>query len=206
MTNPAPGFLASLKHAMHELGVPCPADRELKQFIGPPLRNTFASLLATDDLDLVESAVEHYRWRLDNGGKFEAKVIDGIPQVLEYFSDHGYDLYVCTGKPECVATEIVEHFDLRKYFKHVYGAQLSGLHCEKADLIEYIWEQESIPPSKGIMVGDTVFDIEAAKANHLVAIAVSWGFGEDQDLADAGADKFVSTAADLIPVIESFVR
>jgi phosphoglycolate phosphatase len=201
LTNPAPGFLASIHHALRELQQPIPPDQELYRFIGPPLRESMGTLLGTEDRDLIEQAVELYRWRLNHGGKFEAEVIPGIPAVLQSLVEKGYLLYVCTGKPQCVATEIVEHFGLAKYFRKVYGAKLDGRHCDKADLIKHIWEAEKISSPQGIMIGDTVFDMLAAKANGLRAVAVRWGFGTDADLAEAGADRYVDTSLELISVI-----
>jgi phosphoglycolate phosphatase len=204
LTDPAPGFLASLRHAMEGLGINHRPDDELIRFIGPPLRQTMGEILETDDRDLIEEGVRLYRWRLDNGGKYEATVFEGIPLVLEHFVSRGHDLFVCTGKPECVATEIVHHFELHGFFRNVYGAKLDGRHCDKADLIRHIWSEEDISHERGIMIGDTVFDIRGAKANNLAAIAVEWGFGESDDLLAHGADCLVTDPAHLIPAIERF--
>lgn len=206
LTDPAPGFLASIHYALNSLGLASPPDEELVQYIGPPLRNSMGTLLGTEDETLIEEAVELYRWRLDNGGKFEATVIEGIPEVLKHFADKGHDLYVCTGKPTGVATEIVTHFGLSLYFKNIYGADLDGAHCDKAELIRYIWKMEKIQSPEGIMIGDTIYDICGAKANKMGAIAVNWGFGFEKDLAEAGADIFVSSALELIPAIETLVE
>jgi phosphoglycolate phosphatase len=205
LTNPVPGFLASVHHALNCLDIDIPEDSELIRYIGPPLRETMGSLIGTDDRELIEKAVELYRWRLDNGGKFEAEVIDGIPGVLAYFAEKGHQLFVCTGKPQCVATEIVDHFDLSKYFRGIYGAKLDGRHCDKAELIQHIWEVEEIASPAGIIVGDTVFDILGAKANDLGSVAVRWGFGEETALREAGADVFVDTADELISAIEQLL-
>lgn len=203
LTDPAPGFLASLRYAMEELGIAHRPDEELVRFIGPPLRNTMGEILGTEDRDLIEEGVRLYRERLDNGGKFEATVFEGITAVLEHFESRGHDLFVCTGKPECVATEIVEHFGLSRYFQKVYGAKLDGRHCDKADLIRHIWDEEQIPHPDGIMIGDTAFDMKGAKANQLHAIGVRWGFGQDEDLLAGGADQLLDDITELIPAIES---
>lgn len=205
LTDPAPGFLASLHYALEELDLEIPPEQELLRFIGPPLRETMGTLLQTEDRELIEKAVELYRLRLDNGGKFEAEVFQGIREVLEHFAEKGHALFVCTGKPEGVATEIVEHFELAPFFRKVYGAKLDGRHCNKADLIRHIWKTEKIDSPAGIMAGDTVFDMAGAKATGLRSVAVSWGFGCNDELKNTGPDAFVHHPDELIPAIERII-
>jgi len=206
LTDPAPGFLASLRHAMETLGVMPPPAETLTRFIGPPLRQSMGTLLGTDDRETIERAVELYRWRLDQGGKFEATVIEGIPRVLAHFQERGHRLYVCTGKPEGVAMEIVEHFGLSPYFIRVFGAQLDGRHGDKAELIAHIWEEEKIGSRHGVMIGDTRFDMAAGRANGLFTVGVRWGYGTEEDLKASGAARLVSRAEELVDAIESAVH
>lgn len=206
LTNPAPGFFSSVRYALDKLKVPSPSEEVLRTYIGPPLRDTFIKILNTTDPTVIEEAVELYRFRLDNGGKFEAKIIPGIPAVLQRLYDLGHPLFVCTGKPEGVATEIVEHFELAPFFLKVYGAKLDGRHCDKAELIKHIWQQQALGSLKGIMIGDTIFDIQGAKANQLGAIAVRWGFGEDSQLLEAGADFLVSDTDELNDTLDLMIQ
>ncbi len=205
ITDPAPGFLASIHYALEEMQIPAPPDNQLVRYIGPPLRESLGELLGTEDSEAIERALELYRWRLDNGGKFEARVHDGMRELLEHYAGAGHALYVCTGKPEGVATEIIEYFGLSKHFQHVYGAKLDGRFCEKAELIAHIWEVEAIDDPAGAMVGDTVFDMQGAKANGLGTVAVDWGFGQKADLLAAGADHYVSSAAELQAAIDELI-
>ena len=43
------------------------------------------------------------------------------------------------------------------------------------------------------MVGDTAFDVVGAAAHQLLAAAVTWGYGDVQEMADAGAACIVDT-------------
>ncbi|MEM9015725.1 MAG: HAD hydrolase-like protein [Verrucomicrobiota bacterium] len=206
LTDPSPGFLASIRFAMSRLGLPDRPDQELLPFIGPPLRDTIGTMLGIDDRELIEQGVEWYRERLDNGGKFEAKVIPGIPDLLEDLVAAEVPLFVCTGKPEGVANEIIDHFGFRPCFRKVYGAKLDGRHCDKADLIRHLWEVEEIEINKGALVGDTVYDMRAAKACGLEAIAVSWGFGRNEDLVAEGADTLATSVEALREALGPYLR
>src|SRR5262249_9476682 len=52
-------------------------------FIGPPLRQAFATLLETSDRDLIERAVALYREQYGETGLFENRVYDGVIQMLD---------------------------------------------------------------------------------------------------------------------------
>ena len=51
------------------------------------------------------------------------------------------------------------------------------------------------------MVGDTVVDIHAAKRAGAQAVGVLCGFGERQELIDAGADLILDSAAALADIL-----
>lgn len=48
-----------------------------------------------------------------------------------------------------------------------------------------------------IMIGDKNYDIFGAKANHISSGGVLWGYGNEKELKDAGADFLFSTPQDL---------
>lgn len=202
VTNPAPGFLASIRYAMSELGIDDWPDEKLISFIGPPLRQSMGTILQTKDKGLIEHGVELYRHRLDNGGKFEAEIHEGIPDLLDHFFGLEFPLFICTGKPQCVAGEIVSHFQLDHFFEKIYGAQLDGTHGDKTDLIQHIWEEQTLRNTPGIMIGDTAFDMRAAKKNSIAAIGVRWGFGKEEVLLSEGADVIVSNTQELKTAIQ----
>ena len=72
------GIARSIRHALLALGAPEPADAALQPCIGPPLRASFARLLATDDPVLIERALTHYRERYADLGWQENVVYDGV--------------------------------------------------------------------------------------------------------------------------------
>ena len=47
------------------------------------------------------------------------------------------------------------------------------------------------------MIGDKNYDILGAKANHISSGGVLWGYGNEKELKDAGADFLFSTPQDL---------
>jgi phosphoglycolate phosphatase len=83
LTDPRPGIVRCLRHALDTLRAPCPPDDVLASFIGPPLREAFATLLRTSDRDLIERAVALYREEYGDTGLFENRVYAGVTRMLD---------------------------------------------------------------------------------------------------------------------------
>jgi len=90
-----------IRYALNKLNVDIPDD--LDWCIGPPLKDSFAKLLASDDDKLVEEAIAIYRERFGSVGLFENKVYEDIPEALKTLQDMGHTLYVATSKPTIFA-------------------------------------------------------------------------------------------------------
>jgi phosphoglycolate phosphatase len=53
-------------------------------------------------------------------------------------------------------------------------------------------------PADAVMIGDRRDDVEAAKANRVRSIGVTWGYGSRAELELAGAEHIVDSVAELL--------
>ena len=104
---------------------------------------------------------------------------------------------VVTSKPEVYARQILDHFELARFFTGVYGAELSGERSTKTELVAYALRLESLAAPRVCMIGDREHDIMGAHACGVGAIGVAWGHGGLDELRAAGADAVVATVAEL---------
>jgi phosphoglycolate phosphatase len=83
VTNPEPGIVACFNYALAKLGrKKLPERSALRRYIGPPLRQSFAEILETDDKRLIEAAVAAYRERFDEVGVYENALYPDVPAGL----------------------------------------------------------------------------------------------------------------------------
>jgi phosphoglycolate phosphatase len=187
LTDPFEGIAKCISFALVALGKPEPELDSLRWCIGPPIRANFAKLLASEDNDLIERAVQLYRERFSALGLFENEIYPGIPEALDALRAKGWMLYIATSKPAVYAERIIEHFGIRPFFKAIFGSQLDGRLSDKASLISHILHEESIDPRVTAMVGDREHDMIGAVANGVSGIGVLWGYGTRTELETAGA-------------------
>ena len=204
LTDPFEGIAASIRHAMKCMGLGSPSENDLKGALGPPLRKGFSKFLATQDTSRIEKAMRFYRERYSVSGLFENRVYPGVPQMLTQLNAAGCRLFVATSKPAVFAQRVIQHFDMEQYFVRVYGSELDGRLDNKVALLALVLDREALDPRKTAMVGDRAQDALAAKAHNLCAVGITWGYGSQNELQEAGADVLCNTPSEVVrSLIES---
>ncbi len=198
LTESGEGIINCAQYAFQQMGYPVPPREEMGVFIGPPLWDTFEKFGIPKER--TEEAVQVFRSRYIPIGKFENKPYPGIPEMLEALKKRGYHLYLATSKPEETAVEIMDHFDLSKYFDLLCGAAMEGGRNSKEDVIAYLLQQAGRDGEK-TMVGDTKYDVLGASAHGIPTIGVSWGYGDVAEMRSAGAKAIVSTPQELLDLL-----
>ncbi|MBO5322644.1 MAG: HAD hydrolase-like protein [Oscillospiraceae bacterium] len=197
LTDSGEGIINCAIAALEHFGLPVPERNVLRVFVGPPLRDSFPKFGVP--VDRVDEAIAIYRKRYVSVGKFENFPYPGIREMLDALKVKGHRLFVATSKPEHMAIEILDHFELAQYFEIICGATPDDSRSKKEDVIAYLLARIG---QGGVMVGDTIFDVVGAKENQLLTIAVAWGYGDIAEMEQAGA-KIVSTTEELIELIEA---
>ena len=195
LTDNSIGIARSIAFALDRLGVAVPDESALRRCVGPPLRESFAWLLDTDDRDAIELAIACYRERFADVGWRENVVYAGIPEVLAGLAAGPGRVYLCTSKPELYARRIVQLFGLSEHLHGIYGADMAGALDDKVKLFAHVAAREGFAPARGIMIGDRAQDLRAARMNGARAVGVLWGFGSRDELA--GADAIAATPEEL---------
>ena len=197
LTDPGVGITNSVMYALKKFNIDVPDRTALYKFIGPPLKGSFKEFYNFTD-DQGELAVSYYREYFRKQGMLENSVYDGIPELLNHLKEKGKKLIVATSKPEAFTLEILRHFRLYDYFDFIAGATMDDTRNKKADIIRYALESCHITDkSSAVMIGDRKHDMIGAKENGLDSIGVLFGYGDRQELADAGATFIAASAAEI---------
>jgi len=187
LTDPRRGLVNCVQYAFEAMRKSCPPEEELLQYIGPPLRRMFATLLNTSDTGKIEQAVSLYRERYSQKGVYETQAYPGVPEMLRECRGLAARTYLATSKPRVFAERIIAHLGFANDFAGIYGVELDGRLDDKALLLEHLLDREALTAGSCVMIGDRAADIVAAKANHMPSIGVLWGYGSEEELLAAGA-------------------
>jgi phosphoglycolate phosphatase len=204
LTDSKPGILGCLTNALEAHRVAWTGS--LDWFIGPPAEQSLHRLMPDADEPRRTALLHHYRSCYDATGWQENSVYPGIYLVLESLQAAGWQLFVCTAKREDFALRVLEKFALSRYFLAVYADTAGSLHHSKTVLLRRLLEEQSLDPAATFMVGDRNFDIEAARANGVTSIAVTYGYGTSEEIESAGPNYICNAVEDLLPIFSAFVQ
>lgn len=199
LTDSGEGIMNAAALVLRHFDIEVPTREQLRVFVGPPLADTFVKfgIAPADTAEGIEVFREYYMEK----GIYENFPYPGIRELLESLKSAGHSLYVATSKPEYMAVQVLEHFDLAQYFDLICGATPDESRVEKSQIIDYLLTQTGDIDSV-VMVGDTTFDILGAAAHGISAIGVAWGYGAVQDLQRAGAAAIAHTPGELLELLQ----
>ena len=201
LTDPGIGITNSVAYALKKWNIEVAERSELYKFIGPPLEESFRKYYGFSREDALK-AVDAYREYFSVKGLYENTIFEGTESVLQKIKESGRKVVLATSKPQEFAEIILKHFHIDGYFDHVAGATMDGTRNKKADVITYALELCGKPDKKQIvMVGDREHDIHGANANGLDSIGVLCGYGDREELANAGATYITDKIEDVWELI-----
>ncbi len=197
LTDPALGITNSVIYALSRFGIEVSDRSSLYKFIGPPLVYSFKTFYNFTDEQAV-LALNYYRERFQNGGLFENEIYNGIDHLLAALKANGSKIILATSKPEEFAEQILEHFDILKYFDFVAGNTLSEMRPEKRDVIMHILANfPDLSGENAVMVGDRSYDVAGSGEFSIPCIGVAYGYGGEDELRSSGAAAVAESVQEL---------
>ena len=188
LTQSEEGIWNCARYAAERMGFPLPGEEILKQWIGPPLIWSFQHLMGMTE-EQAYQAQAFYRERYVTLGKYENRVYPGVRSMLRALSRAGIRMGIVSGKPEDSTRDILKYFGLARFFERISCAK--DARAEKEHLIRAVMPDE---PAEVWMVGDRKFDMEGAVRAGVHALGVTYGYGSEEELRDAGAEAVAHTA------------
>lgn len=171
------GIFHTANFTVAKLGLePCYDERQLRKFVGPPLKDCFRIVYGYTDDALLSQCVHVYRQEYRKTGMHLCHMYDGLYELITQLRDRGIKTGVCTLKYETLAKLIFEEKGISSLLDTVRGTDESG-KVTKAECIRRAVSDFAIDPSQALMVGDTVNDLKGAAEAGVPFLGVSWGFG-----------------------------
>lgn len=188
----------SHRHAVRTvLGKNLP-DAELVAHVGRPLIEQMA-VFSPNHADELYGA---YRtWNHANTAAL-VRSYDGISELLDTLDRSGRTLGVITSKSRDAVALAFAAIPIEHRFATVVAEDDTTRHKPNAEPILLALERLGASPVHAVYVGDSPYDLQAAHAAGIHAIAVTWGFFSRADLAAEHPVAIVDTPAELAELLD----
>jgi len=180
-------------------GLRPPPEEDIRSFIGRPTPELHAWLASLAPAGLgarVAGEVD----RAEIALVAEAGALyPGVREALESIRARAAGMAICTNGPRPYVDAVVDGFGLRPFFDVV--RHLEGPGEGKPDMVRELLDR--MPARPAVMVGDRPVDLEAARANGLPAIGVTYGMCRAEELSAAQA--LAGSARELPGLVSRFI-
>ena len=201
VTDSGRAIMSSVEYALSHFGITDQPREKLQTFIGPSLFDSFEREynMSVEDCD---KAVSLYRSIYEKERMYDVDIYEGIPKLLEELKKQDRTVHLITSKPLVFSEKILDEIGLAEYFDHMTGPDLSDHSSDKKRLIEKAIEEYGLSKNECIMIGDTKYDIIGASEAGIDSIAVTYGYGNTDDMKAAGATYMADSVKEIAGILD----
>ncbi|NMD37840.1 MAG: HAD hydrolase-like protein, partial [Christensenellaceae bacterium] len=193
ITDSGLGMLNSAKYALKTVGYPIPDDDVMLKMIGPPLSVSLSSILGVQEKDH-KIVGKIYREHFVKTGYKDYSLYKGFRGLLEKLKHNGIKIALATSKPIIPTMKVMEYFRLSHFFDSINGIKDDNNEETKTTIIARALKLEH---TNAVMVGDRKYDGDGAVANNIDFIGAAYGFGDEDELYNAGAKAIAKRVEEL---------
>jgi phosphoglycolate phosphatase len=185
----------SVNEMLREMGRPALDAELVTTYVGHGAPKLIASVLGAESSEEERREglaifLKHYeQHKLENTRPYPG-VVEGLRMLK------GTPMAVLSNKPAKMSREILEGLGLAHYFRGVYGGD--SFEKKKPDPVGAlaILKELGARPEEAAMVGDSDVDVQTARNAGMLAVAVTYGFGQ-HDKENNLADVYVGSLTEL---------
>lgn len=198
----APDLAESANRMLRDLGLKTYDEATVASWIGNGVsrlvkRALTGSMDGEPEAALFERAYARFQ---DHYGKLVAdksRPFPGVVEGLEALRANGFELACITNKAKAFTEPLLKQLGLRDFFSLVLSGD--SLPKRKPDPLplRHACEHFGIAPTQGVLVGDSLNDVQAARAAGMPVACVPYGYNRGRDVRELEPDLVISSLAEL---------
>jgi len=212
----APDLTRAVNATLRELHLPTRSEEEVRAWVGNGARSLVRRVLVGGmegwpDRSLHQRAYERFLGHYQDTLCDRTRPYPGVAEALARLQQRGYALACVTNKPSRFTLPLLAALGLDVRF----GVVVSGdtVATKKPDplpLYHAVTGLGAPDPRRAcreqsLMIGDSVTDIDAARAAGSIVICVRYGYNHGRDIAEARPDGVIDSMQQLCELLERAV-
>ena len=189
---------AAVNLMLAEMGLPSVPVHEVRNMIGKGIANLIGKVLtcvrgAHPDADEIAALLPVYQRCYASILGRETVLYPGVLTGLDRMRDAGFRLAVVTNKATRFVAPHLDHAGITHYFDAVVGGDDAAAKKPDAAPLVLAAERMRVPTARMLMVGDSVNDVEAARAAGSPVLVLPYGYNEGASVQTLAADGIVDS-------------
>ena len=193
---------SSMNKVLESLQLPIHKIEDYKYFVGGGVDILVENALNNHSKEIKDEVTK--RFKVEYDGKLHSKTLpyDGIYELLDELKKLDINLAVLSNKPHEFTVSYVNHFFKNYNFKEIHGQKKDVPKKPDPKAALDIVKCLDSSCENTYFIGDTKIDMQTAKSANMTAIGVLWGFRDEKELRDFGADFIVSNPLEILKIIK----
>lgn len=192
-------ILNAVNHTLSSLDLPqIPAD-EIINHVGWGASNLVRSVLGEANQHLFKKAMHLFKAFYAEHLLDHTVLYSGVRELVESVA---LPKTVCTNKPTEFSVKILEGLGVAKFFTVISGGDKFTAKKPAPDALHALALDAGVLLEKVLMIGDSVIDIEAGKNAGAKTCAVTYGFGQKEDLVRANPDYILDSITEVKGILK----
>jgi phosphoglycolate phosphatase len=189
----------AVNRMLRDLSLPPRPEAEVRRLIGHGVEELIGRIVGEEEGPLLDRALELFLDYRAREGARRCRLYPGVRETLENLRD--LKIAVVSNGRKMLVDLVLEAVGIADYFQAALGGD--SVRCRKPSpcpLLQ-LTKELGVTAPRTLMVGDMIVDIRTGKAAGITTCAVTYGFGEREDLRAAGADYLIDEIAELLPIV-----
>lgn len=193
---------SSMNKVLESLQLPTHKIEDYKHFVGGGVYILVENALSNQSKEIKDEVIK--RFKIEYDGKLHSKTLpyDGIYELLDELKKLDINLAVLSNKPHEFTVSYVNHFFKNYNFKEIHGQKKDVPKKPDPKAALDIVKCLDSSCENTYFIGDTKIDMQTAKSANMTAIGVLWGFRDEKELRDFGADFIVSNPLEILKILQ----
>jgi pyrophosphatase PpaX len=190
-------IIESLQHVIgRHCGKPLTRD-EIIPRMGGTLIEQLRHFAGREDVDELAAAYRTY-----NRARHDERVtlFPGVLDTVRRLHEGGLDIGIVTNKSRDTSAKVVDLFGLRPYVRSIVTLEDVERPKPHPEPVLKAMRELGAKPEETAMVGDSPYDLLAAKEAGVTAVAVGWSLKTRDVLLEAGADRIIGAMEELLDI------
>ena len=173
-----------------DMGLEPPSVENMSHYVGNGLNMLLCRIiLGRHDVRVEEvpegqlnQARELFSRHYTRGLSTDFEVFEGVREGFEWFKAHGIKLGVVTNKPHVYAVPLLSYAGLTPYLGGILGGEVLKERKPAPEPLYHVLRELGVEPADALMVGDSISDVNAARAAGMPCVAFTYGYDGGFDL------------------------